>query len=133
MSRAHARRCRSWDGHFPANSRGTTEDAGQGARRTRCRTGHEVRVRTRRPRATLVSMPDALDAVLVMKFAFVPGGRGRDWSCRWNGSGDWRTEHAVFTAIHVDEVVNVAYVVVIGAAKYGDQTRVRGAQEIQRS
>src|ERR1039457_4324055 len=82
---------------------------------------------------TRVRVPDALDAVLVMKFAFVPGGRRRDWSCRSNGSGDWRTEHAVFTAIHVDEVVNVAYVVVIGAAKYGDQTRGRNAQEIQRS
>ena len=81
---------------------------------------------------TRVRVPLALDAVLVIEFAFVPGGCGRDRRCRKNGSGDRRSEHPVFAAVHIDEVVNVPYAVVIGAAKNGDQTRVRGAQEIQR-
>ena len=83
-------------------------------------------------------MPGARDTVLVMEFAFVPGGRGRDRRRRRDGPGDGRREHAVFAAIYVDEVVNAAYAVVIriariGAAKNGDQPRVRRAQQIQRS
>ena len=77
---------------------------------------------------TRVRVADALDAVLVVKFAFVPGGCGRDWRCRRNGAGDHRTEHAIFAAIHVDEVVHVAFVVVARATKYGNQARVRSAQ-----
>ena len=87
-----------------------------------------ILVEQQRPR---VRVPFALDAVLVMEFAFVPGGRGHDRRCRRNGSGDRRTEHSVFAAVHLDEVVNVAYVVIIGAAKNGDQPRVLGAQQIQ--
>ena len=82
---------------------------------------------------TRVRVPVALDAILVMEFAFVPGGRGGDRRCRRNGSGDRRSKHAVFAAVHIDEVVYVASAAVIGAAKNGDQTRVSGAQQSQRS